>query len=105
TTLFRSFGVEETNQRMAVTLRHIQGARSGKCIAKRDGRNDLPVKRRLARWRDGARHFNRWSAGIGGKTEAKVLDDLSGARIGRAVVATIPAWIYAEFFVPHQQWL
>ena len=91
---------------MATTLRHIQDARSGKWIVERRGRNDLPIKCRLARRRDEAANFAGRSAGIAaGTIEAKVLDDLSGARIGRAVVATIPAWIRVECFGLQQQWL
>ncbi len=89
---------------MATTLRHVQDARSGKCIVERRGRNDLAIKCRLARRRDEAANFASRSAGIGaGTIEAKVLDDLSGGRICRAVVAAIPAWIRIECFGPQQQ--
>src|SRR5882762_5319153 len=47
--LVGSVSVEETNQGMAATLRHIQHARSGKWIVERRKRNDLPTKGRLAR--------------------------------------------------------
>src|SRR5580765_7115588 len=77
-------GVKETNQGMATTLRHIQDARSGKWIVERRGRDDLPIKCRLTRRRDEAANFASRSAGIAsGITEAKVLDDLSWARIYR----------------------
>src|SRR6266487_2175955 len=67
---------------------------------------NLPIKCRLARRRDEATNFASRSAGIGsGNTEAKVLDDLSGGRICRAVVATIPAWIRVECLGLQQQWL
>ena len=96
--------VEETDQGMATTLRHIQDARNGKRIAERGRRNDLSVKGRLARRCDVAANFTSRSAGIAtGTTEAKVLDDLSGGRIRRTVVAAIPAWIRVECFGLQQQ--
>jgi hypothetical protein len=49
----------------------------------------VPIECRLARRRDEAANFASRSAGIGsGTAEAKVLGNLSGARIGRAIVAT-----------------
>src|SRR5439155_2598692 len=97
TPLVGGVGVEETNQGMATTLRHIQDARSGKWIVEGRRRNDLRIKCRLARRRDEPANFASRSAGIGaGTIEAKILDDLSGGRICRAVIAAIPAWIRAE---------
>src|SRR2546428_3003418 len=78
-------------------------ARSGKRIVERRGRDDLPIKCRLARRRDDAANFASRSPGIGtGNIEAKGLDDLSGGRICRAVVGTIPAWIRVVFLGSQQ---